>query len=203
MTGLELAALIAVGAWLAVLSFVALLITRQLGLVTVRLSLMAPHTPADDAGPAVGSAVPSEAGALIGRDGEATVLLLLSATCGTCRSLASRLSARELDIHTVMLVAGKQPLASGIGELLPSGTDIRFDPEASRIAQLLGLDMVPFGVRIDSGTVSMKAYLHTPDDVLRLKSGGRGDGAQAAGGEAKRGQIRSLNGKDAEEVVTR
>lgn len=203
MTGLELTAVIAIAVWLAALSFVVVLVTRQLGLVTVRLSLVAPHAPADEAGPEVGSAVPSEAGALIGRDGQPTVLLLLSATCDSCRSLASRLGEREVDVNTVALVAGRQPLASGIGELLPSGIDTRFDPEASQIAQRLGLEMVPFGVRIDAGIVSMKAYLHTPDDVGRLKRGGRADGTRGAGIDANKGPVGSLNDQRDEEVVRR
>ena len=33
------------------------------------------------------------------------------------------------------------------------------------------LDTVPFGLRLDSGTVSMKAFLQSPDDVLRLGGG--------------------------------
>jgi len=173
VSGLALAALLLVAAWLAVLSLVVILLVRQLSLVTMRLSLVAPHAPADAAGPEVGSAVPQDVSALVGHDGRSTVLILLSATCATCRSLAARVSARELGAETVVLVAGRKPLVSTIAELLPPDSDVRLDPQASRIARGLGLDTVPFGLRLDSGTVSMKAFLHGPDDILRLREGER------------------------------
>ncbi len=169
MSGLGLAALLAVAVWLAVLSLVALLLVRQLSLVTLRLSLVAPHAPADARGPDLGAAVPPDANAMLRRDGRPTVLLLLSGTCSTCRSLAARLGPRELGEDTVVLIGGRQSLATDVAELLPSGTDVRFEPQASRIAKEIGLDAVPFGLRIDAGTVSRKAYLHGPDDVLRLR----------------------------------
>ncbi len=197
MSGLELAALCGLAIWLAVLSFVILLVTRQIGLITVRLSLLAPHAPVGEEGPELGSSVPPEVRALGDDDG--VVLLLLSGTCGDCRALAARLRGRELATRTVALVAGQRPLAEAVADMLPNGIDVRFDPEATRIAEMLRLEMVPFGIRIDAGTVSMKAYLHGPEDVWQLMAAGRGDDHLAV----VQGGASSSNGNQGQEAVIR
>lgn len=166
MSGLELAALAGIAVWLIVLSVVTLLVTRQISLITVRLSLLAPHSPAEDSGPEIGATIDPHAQEMLGgRDG---VILLLSATCGTCRSLASLLSADDLSPSTVVLVSGTPRLAAGVAELIRPQVDLRFDPDATALANALNLEMVPFGIRVDSGVVSMKGYIQTPHDVMRL-----------------------------------
>ncbi|HEX5973564.1 MAG TPA: hypothetical protein VFY57_00265, partial [Rubrobacteraceae bacterium] len=80
MSALAVTALVLVCVWLGALTLVAVLLVRQIGLLTVRLNVASQTLSLDD-GPEVGSDVPEEvASVLPGRD-ERSYLLLVSAGC--------------------------------------------------------------------------------------------------------------------------
>lgn len=172
MTGLEQAALVVVAAWMAVLTFALVLVTRQIGLLTVRLSFAAPNIPVDEVGLPLGTKIPQEAAAAIGEIEVGRTVLFLSGTCGDCRSLATALSAEDVGPEVIALIGGRPSLAQDVGELLPAGLGHVFDPIASQVSAALGVDTVPFGMRINRGVIEAKAFLRSPADLVRLSGNG-------------------------------
>jgi hypothetical protein len=173
VTSPELALLIVCAAWLTGLTFVFLLVVRQLGLMTARLSFAAPHVSADDIGMSVGATVPEEIVSQIGANGSTApsrTLIFFSATCGDCRSIAERLREDDLG-EALVLISGDPTLSGALATLLPDGAPTVFEPDASRIAHALGVDTVPFGLRVDEGVVSAKALLTSATDLDRLGVG--------------------------------
>jgi hypothetical protein len=168
VSGLEQAMVIIVAAWLAVLTFVLLLVVRQVGLMTVRLSIAAPHTPADQDGPDLGASLPGTVTSMIGINGGGSTLVFLSGTCSTCRSLAAEMSRTGVDEDTIVLIGGRPKTAQVVGELLPESLKRFFEPVATRVADDLGVESVPFALHVDEGVVKAKAYLHTIADLGRV-----------------------------------
>lgn len=170
MTGLQQALVIVLGLWLGVLTLVVLLVVRQLGLLTVRLSFAAPYVAADDDGLDVGSEVPSLVNAQIGLNGDPQTLLFLSAACAPCREIASGLSSKRTRDGVLAVIAGDPERAAAVRTLLPKNVETVFDPEATHVARALEVTSVPFGLRIENGIVAAKAYLRAPEDLDRLDS---------------------------------
>jgi hypothetical protein len=168
MTGLEQAALIIAAIWLVVLTLVLLLVVRQMGLLTVRLTLIAPHSSADDDGPEIGSQVPKDVPELVALDGHPMTLVFFSATCAVCRTLAASLTPEFVGEDTLTLIAGDPALARPIARLLPESADHLFEPRASQVAQALSVESVPFAIRVEGGLVQSKTYLHSASDLQRL-----------------------------------
>jgi len=169
MTTLEQVALVAAAVWLLCLTAAVLVLVRQVGLITVRLSLALPHYDVDDLGPTTGQPVPAPL--LQSLDAAATGssdLLFFSSTCSPCREVAESLRTVALHGHTLALVAGEPDGARGFAELLPTGMAVRFDPQASEAAQELGVQAVPYAVRVTDGVVARKAYLKSVADLDRL-----------------------------------
>ena len=100
------------------------------------------------------------------------MLLLLSATCSPCRSLAMRLTRGDIRLATVALISGSSRTAEAIADLLPNEVMKVFDPRARDAAASLDIDSVPFGLRIENGLVQAKTYLHDTSDVARLQGPG-------------------------------
>ena len=65
MSALAIAALVLVCLWLGVLTLVVVLLVRQIGLLTVRLSVSGQVSSLDDDGPEVGSAVPEHVASVL------------------------------------------------------------------------------------------------------------------------------------------
>lgn len=161
MSGLEITALVLVSAWLGILTLVVVLIVRQIGLLTVRLSLAGEAFSLDDGGPEIGSRVPDEVASVLPELNEGRAhLLLLSASCGPCRELAEELSGRRIDSTVVALIPGRQEVAEGTADLLPSGIRTVLDPEAGELSEHLKIQSTPFALRIEDGNVSKKAHLY-------------------------------------------
>ncbi len=163
-------ALIAMLAWLSGLTLVALLLVRQLGLITLRL----------DSG-SVGSSVISREGPNVGTELPLAVLdrvprlrvglnylLLISPTCVPCHELAPKLENVSVDALVIALVPGSSKLADPFVQLLPPGYDIVRDPVATEVANALELDRTPFSVEIEDGIVTGRAHLFTASDFHRL-----------------------------------
>lgn len=158
MSGLAVAALVSVCAWLGILTLVVVLLVRQIGLLTVRLSVASQALSVDDDGPEVGDAVPEEVAAVL-PDGQA-YLLLVSAGCSPCRDLVADLAGRRIEQNVVALVPGNEEQADQLLALLPPGVRAVPDPGATELAGLLNLHSTPFVLEVAEGTVTGKAYLH-------------------------------------------
>ena len=65
MSALAIAALVLVCAWLGVLTFVVMLLVRQVGLLTVRFSMATQAMSLDDDGPDIGSSLPEDVAEVI------------------------------------------------------------------------------------------------------------------------------------------
>jgi hypothetical protein len=161
MSGVAVAALVLVCVWLGVLSLVVVLLVRQIGLLTVRLSVASQALSLDNDGPEVGSKLPDEVvSALPALEGERAYVVLLSATCDPCRELVSDIGERHFEQTIVALVPGREQMAGELASLLPSGMQAVLDPEASRLAEALKIHSTPFALETADGTVTRKAYLH-------------------------------------------
>jgi hypothetical protein len=162
MSGLAVAALVLACVWLAVLTLVVILLVRQIGLLTVRLSVVgrqAPHLHSD--GPEVGSSVPEEvASALPEVRSERAYVVLISAGCTPCRELAAGIRRHDFEQTVTALVPGHEVLADELAALLPPGVRVVRDPEAPRLAQALSISSTPFAVEVERGIVTRKAYLY-------------------------------------------
>jgi hypothetical protein len=174
MSGLAIVALVVVCAWLGALTLVVVLLVRQIGLLTVRLSVASRAFSLDDDGPEVGSSVPEEVtSALPNLQDKQAFLLLISANCVPCRELVADLGEHRFEQEIVALVPGSMEQASELAALLPPGIRSVLDPEAVRLAEVLELESTPFALEVERGTVTRKAYLHEgAADLIRFVESG-------------------------------
>jgi hypothetical protein len=159
MSALAIAALVLVCIWLGVLTLVVVLLVRQVGLLTVRLSTAAQTISLDDDGPEVGSGLPEDVAELMPED-EPAYLVLISAGCDPCRELVAELDGRRFEQSIVALVPGREEQAGELAALLPSDMRVVLDPEATQLAESLDLESTPFVLEIEGGTVTRKAHLY-------------------------------------------
>jgi len=159
MSALTIAALVLVCAWLGVLTFVVMLLVRQVGLLTVRLSMATQAMSLDDDGPEIGSTLPEDVAEVM-PEGEPAYLLLISAGCDPCRELVAELDGHRFEQKVVALVPGRQEQAGELAALLPPSIRVVLDPEATELAESLDLESTPFALEVKSGTVSRKVHLY-------------------------------------------
>lgn len=165
-------ALILSGVWLGVLTLVVVLLVRQIGLLTLRLSIVSTSTAfsvADD-GPEIESEAPEVITSAFPQllERQPVYLLFVSATCGPCRDLAAELNGHRDWPDVIALVTGREELAEGLVELLPSEFQIVRDPEANKFAKSLQIQSTPFAIEFTGGTVNKKAYLYNASDFVTL-----------------------------------
>jgi hypothetical protein len=176
MSALAIAALVLACLWLGVLTLVVVLLVRQVGLLTVRLSVGGEAAPLDDDGPEVGSSVPEDVAAVLPDQAEEQAyLLLVSSTCTPCWELATELGEHRFEQNIVALVPGHGEKAGELAALLPSGMRVLLDPEASSVAGALHLHSTPFALEIEHGAVTRKAFLHEgASDLIKFVESGNG-----------------------------
>ena len=163
MSALAIAALVLVCIWLGVLTLVVVLLVRQIGLLTVRLSVASQAFSLDNDGPEVGSSLPEEVTSVVPElMEERAFLLLISSTCTPCRELVSDLQGEQRfeEQKIVALVPGHEDQAREMAALLPSGIRVVHDPDAGRVAEAIDLESTPFALEVERGTVARKAFLH-------------------------------------------
>jgi hypothetical protein len=161
MSALAIAALVLVCIWLGVLTLVVVLLVRQVGLLTVRLSVAGEAASLDNDGPEIGSSVPEDVAVVLPDQAEEhAYLLLISSTCLPCWELATDLAEHRFEQNIVALVPGHEEQAGELAALLPSSMRVVLDPEATRLAGALQLESTPFALEIERGAVTRKAYLH-------------------------------------------
>ena len=175
MSALAIAALVLVCIWLGVLTLVVVLLVRQIGLITVRLSVASQAFSLDDDGPEVGSSLPEEVTSVVPElMEERAYLLLISSSCTPCRELVADLKGEHrFEQNIVALVPGREEQAREMAALLPSGIRVVLDPEAARLAEAIDLESTPFALEVERGTVTRKAFLHegAPDLLAFVESG--------------------------------
>jgi len=159
MSALAIAALVLVCVWLGVLTLVVVLLVRQVGLLTVRLSMATQAISLDDDGPEVGSSLPEDVAEVMPDEGPAYVLLT-SAGCEPCRELVAELGGRRFEQSIVALVPGRREQAAELAALLPPGVKTVLDPEATRLAESLDLESTPFAIEVERGMVTRKVHLY-------------------------------------------
>ena len=162
MSALAIAALVLVCIWLGVLTLVVVLLVRQIGLLTVRLSVASQAFSLDNDGPEVGSSLPEEVTSVVPElTEERAFLLLISSSCTPCRELVADLQGEHrFEQNIVALVPGREEQAREMAALLPSGIRVVLDPEANRLAEALNLESTPFALEVERGMVTRKAFLH-------------------------------------------
>jgi hypothetical protein len=158
MSALAIAALVLVCAWLGILTFVVVLLVRQVGLLTVRLSMATQAMSLDDDGPEIGSSLPEDVAEVM-PEGERAYLLLISAGCDPCRELVAELDGHHFEQKVVALVPGRQEQAGELAALLPPGMRVVLDPVATQLTESLDLESTPFVLEVRSGTVTRKVHL--------------------------------------------
>jgi hypothetical protein len=159
MSALAIAALVLVCAWLGILTFVVVLLVRQVGLLTVRLSMATQAMSLDDDGPEIGSSLPEDVAEVM-PEGERAYLLLISEGCDPCRELVVELDGHHFEQKIVALVPGRQEQAAELAALLPTGIKVVLDPVATQLAESLDLESTPFVLEVESATVIRKVHLY-------------------------------------------
>jgi hypothetical protein len=159
MSALAIAALVLVCAWLGILTFVVMLLVRQVGLLTVRISMATQAMSLDDDGPEIGSSLPEDVAEVM-PEGQRDYLLLISADCDPCRELVAELDGHRFEQKVVALVPGRQEQAAELAALLPPGVRVVLDPEATQLAESLDLESTPFALEVESGTVTRKVHVY-------------------------------------------
>ena len=149
MSALAIAALVLVCIWLGVLTLVVVLLVRQIGLLTVRLSVASQAFSVDNDGPEVGSSLPEEVTSVVPElMEERAYLLLISSTCTPCRELVADLQGEQRfeEQKIVAGVAGQEEQARGIASLRPSGIRVVLVPDAARVAGATELESTAFAL---------------------------------------------------------
>lgn len=168
MTTIQIVAVSTVGLWLLVLSFVTLLVVRQMSLITIRLSTAAPHSVSEEHGPVVGTEVDSDVLDLLGNPPQPLVLAFATGACDPCREFAETLDKDVSFTETIFLVLGEPDFTSEFVDELPVGSNLISDPLAPEIASRLKVDLMPFAVRVEGNRVNAKAHLRTKEDLDRI-----------------------------------
>ena len=158
MSALAIAALVLVCAWLGVLTFVVILLVRQVGLLTVRFSMATQAMSLDDDGPDIGSSLPEEVAEVM-PEGNRAYLLLISEGCDPCRELVAELDGHRFEQKMVALVPGRQEQAAELAALLPRDIKVVLDPEAIQLVESLDLESTPFVLEVEDGIVTRKVHL--------------------------------------------
>ena len=173
MSALAIVALVLVCAWLGILTFVVVLLVRQVGLLTVRLSMATQAMSLDDDGPEIGSTLPEDVAEVM-PDDEQAYLLLISASCEPCRELVVELDGHRFEQSVVALVPGRQEQAGELAALLPPGIRVVVDPEATQLTESLDLESTPFAIEVAGSTVTRKVHLFGGASALLefVESGG-------------------------------
>lgn len=169
MGALGIGAVVVLVAWMVVLTVGVLLVIRQIALLSLRLDSNQPTLSLTNDGLEIGSEVPAEVLLAVPEmKTPLSYLLVLSATCTPCREVAVDLEGAHFDLPAVALVAGPEEQADGVAALLPEGTRVVRDPEATSLAKTLHIESAPFAVQIESSTVTGKAYLHSAGHLEEL-----------------------------------
>jgi hypothetical protein len=176
MSGLELAALIAVAAWLAILSLVAVLCVRQLGILSAGLPAAPGGAEVEGDGLAIGQRVPAGVRSLVSELTELRYLLFVEPGCAACRELIAQYADAGIDAPLTVVMQGGGVRANGIVSLLPSDTELIRDPEAAELFEQMDVGFTPAVLQIERGFVTGKGVLRGLHDLVSLIEARAADG---------------------------
>lgn len=160
-------ALTLVAIWSLILTIALLALARQTSLLTTRLEAGGAMPVRD--GPVAGSPLPAIVAAAL--DGNRDVgLILMSASCSPCQTIAAEFDKALSDLPLTVLLAGHTKAADEMAQRLPKKIRLVRDPEASRLASTLSIHSTPFAIRVVDGIVKGKAYVRTAADLRTLLS---------------------------------
>lgn len=204
MNGLEIAALVAVGVWMSVLTLLFLVMIRQVSLVTAWARRSGSAASLADDGIEIGVVVPDEAAetAPVLRDQHAFILFL-EGDCQPCREFAldagqseevARLQGRSAVVASVQ---GKGAQADEVARMLPDWVEVVQEPGAATIAKSFEVQATPMIYEVDEGKVAGRAVAgYGLSDFLNLvrarekQKNGNNDAAGAMG--AQRAVVKTL-----------
>jgi hypothetical protein len=153
-------------AWLGVLTVVVVLLVRQLGLVTARLSYGPAATHADSL--ELGAAVPAVARfALPPGTIDLGYVVFLSGDCEPCHGFAETLD-ESLPEQTVFVMTGDTRAASDLVDHIPGEPAIVRDPLAREITEAFRVSATPLALKLREGVVSGRARLRNAQDLIAL-----------------------------------
>ena len=158
MSALAIVALVLACVWLGVLTFVVMLLVRQVGLLTVRVSIATRATSLDEDGPEIGTSLPEDVAEVM-PEKERAYLLLISEGCDPCRELVAELEGHRFEQKMVALVPGREEQAAELAALLPQDIKVVLDPEAIQLVESLDLESTPFVLEVEDGIVTRKVHL--------------------------------------------
>lgn len=167
MSGLAVTALVVACLWLLALTVVLLALVRQVAILTVKGRQYAVGDSLEVGGPVVGSRLPADLVLLapVLASGEGHVLLL-SASCSSCRELANQLGRSVLKPSVVALLPGPPASTETLAQLLPTNMTVIRDPSASQLAEQLNITSTPFAVTVSEQTVTEKGHVYEPRVLL-------------------------------------
>jgi hypothetical protein len=180
MTGLELAALIAVAAWLASLSVVAVLCVRQLGILSTGLRPASDGVELAGDGLAIGQRVPVSVRSLIPGLTELRYLLFVETGCAACRDLIAQFADSGIKAPLTVVMQGGATRASSLVALLPEETALVRDPDAAEVFELMEVGFTPAVLEVERGFVTGKGVLRGLHDLESLIRARAADGTKVA-----------------------
>jgi len=144
------------------LTLVVVLLVRQVGLLSVRLSSVGRVPSLNEDRPEIGSNIPEEVAAELPElEGKRVYLLLISATCTPCRELVADIGEHYFEQTVTALIPGPEEAVEEFTRVLPPhGIRVVLDPEATRLAQALKIQSTPFALEVEYETITRKAYLY-------------------------------------------
>lgn len=170
-----------IAGWLAVLTVVVLAVVRQVSGVLLAIEQRpSGQFSIDEDGPVVGTDLPDDVRARIAegrtKGGDATLLLIVSATCGSCREILADFDPRRVaadELATFLLVAGRGEPAAQIVALAGSKFDsIYHGPDAVTMSQnSLSVHSSPFLLVISRDRIVAKRYVRSVEDLYDVDIG--------------------------------
>lgn len=170
MNGLELTALLLTVGWIAVLTLTAVLLVRQVALLTVRLDRIGEEGRPVGDGLAVRDEVPAEVARLLPSAGEEdpSFVLILGAVCNPCRELLEQMAGIVPESPICALIAGRSPAATSMMELVPDGISCVGGPDAAAAVDALHISTTPFVFEVRSNRIAAKAALRGAEHLVRF-----------------------------------
>jgi hypothetical protein len=167
MSALEIAAVVAVSAWLAAVTVVVAALARQIALLESRLVFAGS---VGDTGLGVGTLIPKELRELTPQLWQGlSYVLFTSPTCGPCVDLVENLDRAAVgDARLLAPVTADDDMTKDFVELFPPAIEVIRDPAATRLFELLAVGTTPFVIEIEGGVVTGKAYVRGVEDLNNL-----------------------------------
>lgn len=166
MSSFELVALVAVALWLAGLTLLVLLLVRQLGIMSVRLSVDAPRVEGSiPIGGPLPDAVTEEFPEL---SDDLAYLVFLSSTCAACADFARNLDLLPSGRRILVFVAGTGESADRLHDLVPESFETIRDPVATAMADAMELRGTPIALQVERGILTGRAIGTRVEEIRRL-----------------------------------